>query len=333
MSHRSVQIRAFLAQTRWANAACALLAGDASNRRYERLTNVDGTTAVLMDAPPTSGENTLAFVDISQHLTSNGFSAPRIFAQDIDAGFLLLEDLGDDLFTRVISIDPQMETQLYQSACDVLLQLHKTKHPSLPLFNPLVMSDQAGLVFDCYQQSITGQSLPKVKAKFQSEFLTILTEHTHCQPVMILRDFHAENLLWLPKRSGVAQVGLLDFQDAVVGNPVYDLVSLLQDIRRTVSKHTENSCIRHYISQTNTNTLQFETTYAILGVQRNLRILGIFARLATDYGKPNYIDMIPRVWDHVIRGLHHPTLSTLADILIPNLPEPTPENLQHLRAS
>lgn len=333
LTDRSQQIRAFLTQTDWADAILVPLAGDASNRRYERLTNPDGTTAVLMNAPPDSGENIRGFVDIAQHLTRHDLSAPLIFAQDFNTGFLLIEDLGDALFTRVIAADPQAETSLYRSACDLLIQLHQIECPPLTAFDPPMMAEQAGLVFTSYQQGITGKPIPEAATKFRSEMLTLLTKHTQCNPVMILRDFHAENLLWLPSRVGVARVGLLDFQDAVTGHPVYDLVSMLQDIRRNVSKITEKAIIRHYVEHTNTDEQQFHATYAVLGVQRNLRILGVFSRLATDYGKRQYIDLIPRVWDHVIHGLQHPELRRLADILIPNLPEPTSKNLHHLRAS
>lgn len=331
MTDRAKQISAFLAQSEWASATRAPLAGDASARRYERLVNPDGKPAVLMDAPPNSGENIQPFIQVARHLSSHGFSAPEIYNSDVETGLILLEDLGDDLFTRVISADPQSETRLYQSACDVLVGLHQIECPTLTAFDPALMAEQAGLVFTGYQQGITGQPMSDTLATFQSVLQSILTEHTQATPVMILRDYHAENLLWLPDRVGVAQVGLLDFQDAVIGHPAYDLASLLQDIRRTVTSETEIATIIHYIAQTGTNEQQFQTAYAVLGVQRNLRILGVFARLATDLGKPHYVDLIPRVWGHVVRGLQHPALTQLADILIPALPEPTSENLQHLR--
>lgn len=331
MTDRAEQITAFLAQTDWANATRAPLAGDASTRRYERLVNPDGKPAVLMDTPPDSGENIRPFIQIARHLSSHGFSAPKIYFYDIETGLILLEDLGDDLFTRVISANPQSETRLYQSACDVLVNLHQLECPPLAAFDPPLMAEQAGLVFTSYQQGITGHPMPGALASFQSTLQAILAEHTQATPVMILRDYHAENLLWLPDRAGVAQVGLLDFQDAVSGHPAYDLASLLQDIRRTVSPETEIAIIRHYIAQAGINEQQFQTAYAVLGVQRNLRILGVFARLATVYRKPHYVDFIPRVWSHITRGLQHPALTQLADTLIPALPEPTPENLQLLR--
>jgi N-acetylmuramate 1-kinase len=331
MIERTRIITAFLAKTDWANAARTPLAGDASARRYERLVNPDGIPAVLMDAPPESGENIRPFVQIARHLSTHGFSAPTIYAEDAKTGLILLEDLGDDLFTRVISTNPKSEARLYQAACDVLLKLHQIDCPPLTVFDPALMAEQAGLVFTSYQQSITGQPIPDTVATFESVLKELLSENNDSKPVMILRDFHAENLLWMPDRVGVARVGLLDFQDAVIGHPAYDLVSLLQDIRRTVSAETESATIRHYLAQTGADEASFRNAYAVLGVQRNLRILGVFARLATEYGKPHYVNLIPRVWNHITHGLQHPALAKLADILIPALPEPTPENLQLLR--
>jgi aminoglycoside/choline kinase family phosphotransferase len=147
---------------------------------------------------------------------------------------------------------------------------------------------------------------------------------------MILRDYHAENLLWLPQRSGLARVGLIDFQDAMLAHPAYDLVSLLQDVRRDVPAETEAAMIAHFIHHSGAQDAQFRTAYAVLAVQRNLRILAVFARLVTNMGKPHYAKMIPRTWGHVMRGLSHPALSSIAPLLIETLPEPTSANLQKL---
>ncbi|MBV1896359.1 MAG: phosphotransferase [Rhodobacteraceae bacterium] len=331
MTDRTGIITAFLTETSWANATRTPLAGDASARRYERLKSSDGTTAVLMDAPPNTGEDTRPFIQISRYLSAHGFSAPKIYAENPVAGLVLLEDLGDDLFARVISASPRSETRLYQAACDVLLKLHQIPPPTLTVFDPTLMAEQAGLVFTSYQQGITGQPMPDTLAAFKSVLTDLLSKHSDTKHVMILRDYHAENLLWLPDRDGIARVGLLDFQDAVIGHPAYDLASLLQDIRRTVSPETESATIRHYLEQSGADEETFKAAYTLLGVQRNLRILGVFARLATDYGKPHYVDLIPGVWTHVMRGLQHPNLTQLAEILIPTLPKPSPENLQTLR--
>ena len=149
--------------------------------------------------------------------------------------------------------------------------------------------------------------------------------------VFVHRDFHVQNLMYLPDRSGIAQVGVIDFQDARSGHRAYDLVSLLQDARRDVPPAIEMQMIERYLAKTGVDASGFRTAYAVIGLQRNLRILGVFARLSLDHGKPQYLDLIPRVWRHVTHGLGHPAVAPLADWLIKELPTPTPENLAKLR--
>jgi len=159
----------------------------------------------------------------------------------------------------------------------------------------------------------------------------LLAQHAADATVVIQRDYHAENLLWLPDRDGVARVGLLDFQDAMLGHPAYDLVSLLQDARRDVPAEIELSMTRRFIDRSGVDEHGFRTAYAVLGVQRNLRILGVFARLSLDYGKPHYVDLIPRVWAHLRRGVDHPAMAPVADLLLQTLPLPTADNLNRLK--
>ncbi|MFT7595175.1 MAG: aminoglycoside/choline kinase family phosphotransferase [Paracoccaceae bacterium] len=328
---RSTLIETFLSCTAWATAQRANLAGDASNRRYERLTDrQSGKTAVLMDAPGETGEDTRPFVRIATHLRAIGLSAPEIYAQDMELGFLLLEDLGDDLFARVIPQSPHMEDPLYTAATDILIALRNIPCPDLTAFDPPLMAKQASLVFDTYLAGITGTPEPEISTRFQAVFQDILHQTTQGPPVMMLRDYHAENLLWLPERHGVARVGLLDFQDAMLAHPAYDLVSLLQDARRDVPAAIEQKMIAHYITQTGVDDAAFRTAYVVLGVQRNLRIIAVFTRLAAARGKPDYIRLIPRVWAHLMRGLKHPALTPLSDMLAQTLPDPTDTNLQKL---
>jgi aminoglycoside/choline kinase family phosphotransferase len=149
--------------------------------------------------------------------------------------------------------------------------------------------------------------------------------------VLVLRDYHAENLIWLPEREGIARVGLLDFQDAVLGHPEYDLVSMLQDARRDVPDNIVRETCQHYLARSGADPESFETAYHLLGLQRNLRILGVFARLCIQAGKPHYVDLIPRVYAHVLHNLKHPKLHHLAKAFLPALPEPTPDFLNTLR--
>lgn len=281
--------------------------------------------------PPDSGNDICPFVRVAAHLRGIGLSPPEIYAQDKALGFLLLEDLGDDLFFRVIPKNPDLERSLYLAATDVLIALHGAPCPDLVVFDPPLMAEQVSLVFDTYLPAITGMPDPDNAARFQSRFEDILYQTIQGPPVMMLRDYHAENLLWLPDRDGVARVGLLDFQDAMLAHPAYDLVSLLQDARRDVPAGIEMMMITHYIDQTGQDDHAFRTAYAVLGAQRNLRILAVFARLVVTHGKPKYTNLIPRVWAHLLCSLEHPALAPVADILIKSLPAPTAANLQKLK--
>ncbi|CUK13918.1 putative phosphotransferase related to Ser/Thr protein kinases [Ruegeria denitrificans] len=332
MTNRAVLAEALIAQTPWSNATRAPLAGDASNRRYERLTDPDtGRTAVFMDSPPGKAEPVEAFVRMANHLREIGLSAPEIYAEDTEFGFLLLEDLGDDLFALVLKQSPQFERELYEAATDVLIELHKAPTLSLPSYDPTLMTELAALSFTKYAQAVLGEHDADARVRFENRFADILHRETSGRKVVIQRDYHAENMIWLPERDGVKQVGLLDFQTAMLGHPAYDLVSMLQDVRRDVAPGTEMRMVNRYITATGVNDHDFRCAYAVLGTQRNLRILGVFARLATDYGKPQYIDLIPATWAHLMRDLNHPALVTVADLLRGALPAPTPENLDRLR--
>jgi aminoglycoside/choline kinase family phosphotransferase len=330
MTDRTDLANSFLAATPWADARRAPLAGDASNRRYERLTH-QGATAVLMDAPPEKGEDVRPFVRIARHLRDQGLSAPEILAEDSEHGFLLLEDLGDDLFARVIPRQPDLERPLYECATDLLVALHDAPLPELDRYGPRLMAEMAGLALSKYRSGILGDHDPDLQKRFENQFEDILRLTVRGDAVLVQRDYHAENLLWLPEREGVARVGLLDFQDARAGHPAYDLVSLLQDARRDVPAGIEMQMIDRYIAATGADDHGFRTAYTVLGVQRNLRILGVFARLSLEYGKPHYVDLIPRVWAHMIRGLEHPALAPVADMIRAALPAPSAENLDRLR--
>jgi aminoglycoside/choline kinase family phosphotransferase len=323
--NRSDEMAAFLATTNWASAAQVLVAGDASNRKYTRLTRTDGTTAIVMDAPPDKGEDVRPFVRIAAYLTGIGLSAPLIYEQDVDRGFLVIEDLGDDLFADLMAKDTDCERPLYRAATQALIQLHNAPALDLPLCDPAWLEKMNALVFNWYAPSTKPGSIAQFNAAFRP--LAALLEQV--QKVVILRDYHAQNLLWLPDRDGVAAVGQLDFQDALLGHPAYDLVSILQDARRDVDPTIEAEMIDLYLAETALDRDAFLTAYAILGAQRNLAILGIFARLCKRDGKPHYVDLIPRVWGYVQRNLAHPALHSLAATL--DLPEPTPAYLQTLK--
>lgn len=328
MPDRNALTAQFLDTCGWGTARQTHLAGDASNRSYKRLTRHNtGETAVLMDAPPNDGEDIRPFVTITNHLLDLNFSAPRILAQDAENGFLLIEDLGDALFARLISDQPDMERRLYRAAVDVLVELHQHPVPDGLLdYSPSIMANYIAPVFEWYHPTAAD-----IVTTITRELEIVLGKYCTASPVMALRDYHAENLLWLPDRSGIQRTGLLDYQDAVTAHPSYDLVSLLKDARRDVSADIQTEMIDRYIKATDTDPDTFRIAYSAQGAQRNLRILGIFARLCISAGKPAYIDLIPRVWGHLKTDLSHPALAKLNALVLKALPDPTPDFLQRLK--
>ncbi len=328
MTDRTALALSFLSQTKWAGAIAAPLAGDASNRRYLRIRH-GGQTAVLMDAPAERGEDVRPFIAIAEHLLALGLSAPHILARDIDQGFLLIEDLGDDLFARIIPKHPDIETDLYCAATDVLIELHKSDAPAdLSTYDTALMAQMAALALDWY----AGADEPAMRAEFLEAMEQVLGAHAAEHDVLIQRDYHAENLLWLPDRSGVARVGLLDFQDAMRGHVAYDLVSLLQDARRDVPARVASDMIDRYIAATRQDRAAYLAAYHVLGAQRNLRILGVFARLCLRDGKAHYVDLIPRVWAHLMHDLDHPAMAGAAPLIRRALPRPTLTFLKDLKS-
>ena len=323
MADRAALIADFLTRAGWGNAARAPLAGDASARRYERLTQ-GAEMAVLMDAP---GGDLQPFLRVAHHLSSLGLSAPEALAEDTTNGLLLLEDFGDALYARLVEAAPSCEEALYIEAVEVLIALHAHPAPDwAPDFGPASMTEAIAPAWDWYAKGITGSADGLDAA--QAEMETLLAT-TASDPVLILRDFHAENLFWLPDRKGIARVGLIDFQDALAGPRAYDLVSLTEDARRDVDPTLADRLTDLYAQRTGQDPDHFRLAAAACAAQRNLRILGVFARLSLHFGKPHYIDLIPRVWGLLQRDLAHPRLSRLRDLC--TLPEPTPDNLQILR--
>lgn len=332
MTTREATIATFLSATNWHNAPRAPLAGDASLRKYQRLgAGEDGRVAVLMDADPSLGNDVRPFERITEYLRSIGLSAPEIYHADEAQGLLLIEDLGDALYARVVQDAPAQEIPLYRAAADALLHLHRAAPPALDPYDTPLMTKMASLSFDWYQRGAHAAVDLRAKTAFETAFSALLDTHIDAPSVLIQRDYHAENLLWLPDRTGVARVGLLDYQDALMGHPAYDLVSLLKDARRDVPNDVEETTLAYYIANAQADEVRFKNAYHLLGLQRNLRILGVFARLSMHFGKPSYVDLIPRVWGFIQRDLEHPVNAPVADILHGALPAPTPEILQRLK--
>ncbi len=302
----------FLAARGWHDAHRRPLAGDASFRRYWRLAGRQGR-AVLMDAPP-PWEDVRPFAAIARHLAALGLSPPRLLACDEAAGFLLLEDLGDDIFTRVLAAGRACERALYLAAIDALVEVQRAPPPATaaPYDDALFLAELA-LAPDWFMP-LAGLALPAAgRADFFALWRRLLPLARRAGTSLVLRDYHADNLLWLPQRQGAARVGLLDFQDAVTGPAPYDLVSLLEDARRNVAAATAAAARARYLAAfAGRDADAFATACAVLGAQRNLKIVGIFCRLAVRDGKPAYLALLPRVWGHLARNLEHPALAPLA---------------------
>lgn len=319
---------AFVQHAGWGKAARGFLAGDASNRRYDRLVGPEGT-AVLMDAPPELGEDTRPFIAIAGYLRDQGLSAPQVLAADCERGFLLLEDLGDDLFAHVLTHAPAQEAVLYAAATDVLAHLAQAEPPpDLPRWDAPAMGAAAGLAVSWYGAAVGGSDADP--APLQDAVAAAVAQHAPAPGAIVLRDFHAENLLWLPARQGLGRVGLLDFQSAGLGPAGYDLISMLQDARRDVSAATDRAMRARFAAATGSGAAQLDAALAALGAQRALRILGTFVRLCLRDGKPGYLRLIPRVWAQLQANLAHPALTDVAAIVQADLPPPNPEILTRI---
>jgi len=321
---------AFVGRTPWAGWDVEPLAGDASTRRYFRLRRAR-KSVVLMDAPPESGQNVGRFLDVARVLEEAGLSVPRALAEDRGAGFAIVEDFGDVTFARLVAERPDMEASLYGTATDVLVELDGHTVPDLaPVFGAKAMAAGTKPAYEWYAGGIRATRTAGFH-RIETELEAALSAAAREPPTLSLRDFHSENLIWLPDRRGIRRAGLLDFQDAMAAPPGYDLVSMLLDARRDVSPDVASTAKKRFAEATGRDPVALETAFATIGLQRNLRILGVFARLAIEGGKPHYIDFIPRVWRHVMACLSHPSLSRIAETVTEDLPEPTPENLRKLK--
>jgi aminoglycoside/choline kinase family phosphotransferase len=294
----------FLERAGWGGAAIEPLAGDASFRRYFRIRG-DGRSAMLMDAPPPH-EDPGPFLDVGTWLNEQGHRAPEIYAERRAAGLVLLEDFGHERMRDWLDDNPAEEQATYARAIDALVALHASPPGPFAPYDMDVYQREAGLFVEWWCPAAGLEVDVAGYAAAWDEALRPLLPR-QIPGVTVLRDYHAENIMLL---EGGAQ-GLIDFQDALVGHPAYDLVSLLQDARRDVSPALERAMLDRYIAAVDADP-EFEADYARLGAQRNAKIVGIFARLWQRDGKPRYLPMIPRVWQAMERDLAHPALAPVA---------------------
>ena len=345
-SEREALKAGFLAANGFGDARRAVMSGDASTRVYERLHLADGTTRIFMDQPPKAetapcppdatpaervalGFNAAyrlasgrvdAFVACARYLTSLGLSAPRIEAFDAANGLAVLEDLGDDLYAEHIAARGD-EAQLYDAAIDALTVLHAAKPPQVLAFDgvswPLLSYDDLALVSAA---DLFTEWLPRLRpafapdapalAEWEALWAPIRARAEQTADVFCHRDYHAENLIWLPDREGAARVGLIDFQDAVRANRMWDLSMLLHDARRDVSPEREAAALeRYFAAHPGLDRRMLLADYHALGALNVARIIGIFARLVKRDGKPRYEAFLPRLWRYLDSCLADPDMA------------------------
>ena len=314
---RGPQMDAFLARTGRGTATRRMLAGDASFRRYERVDH-DNKIMVLMDAPP-PWENVGPFIAVTRLLESAGVSVPAILGADEAEGFLLLEDLGDGILTRVLKAEPQRELVLYVAACEALLALQKgSVREHLPPYDEAVYLREAALFAEWFLPQVVGiEKARLLREEWLEIWRNVIGRAPLRQSVLVHRDYHADNLLWLQDREGHRAIGMLDYQDALWGDAAYDLVSLLEDARRDVAPATVKACYDAFAKH---HDADFSLRYAVLGAQRNAKIIGIFARLCIRDGKAGYLDYLPRVWGHFLHDVENPALAEVKQFVDAHVP-------------
>lgn len=315
MTSRAALRQSFVDSAGWADATVTALPGDASFRRYFRLAD-SRDRAMLMDAPPPQ-EDVRPYQNIAAILTGLELSAPRIYAADPEAGFLLLEDLGDATYTRLIAAGHD-EAALYRLAGETLAALHDrfaAPGDHVPAYSDSVFLREAALLTDWYLPEVTGVPTPEgIRDDYLARWRAILPLTRDVPESLVLRDYHIDNLMLLPDRPGVRACGLLDFQDALIGPVTYDIVSLIEDARRDVSPAVAADVVRNYLAANPTIDREaFTRSLAILGAQRHAKVIGIFCRLMRRDGKPVYLKHLPRLWRLLEGQLAHPALAPIRD--------------------
>ncbi|MCV6594373.1 MAG: phosphotransferase [Silicimonas sp.] len=306
--------RAFLARAGWDDAQITPVAGDLSARQYHRLTGPGGS-AILMDARALP-ESLAPFQAMTGWLRALGLSAPEIRAADPGTGFLLLEDLGQNGVGAMLSTPETRQTALL-TAIDLLLHLRQARPPALTCPDAATLCDWTRLADAHYP----GADPTRLEA-FRARLETVLTPFCAEPATLSLRDFHADNLLWLPGRQGLARLGLLDYQDAFLTHPVYDLVSLLTDARSEIAPATRAWGIAAYAAAAGDDPDRLSRAFAAFSVQRNLRILAIFHRAARIDGKTHHLPKLPRVYGYLREAFDHPAFADLRPELDHALPPP-----------
>ncbi|MFI4984071.1 MAG: aminoglycoside phosphotransferase family protein [Rickettsiales bacterium] len=305
-------IYAFLLNSGMHNFRAKKLAGDASLREYYRIFASDGKTYIMMDSSQDI-QSSMEFAKIGHYLGEIGVSAPQIIAKHLKAGYMLLEDLGDAIYTPYIAQNSKQEEELYFTAIDLLAQIQKASLSiDIANYSEISMNKEIDAFLEWYVKvELTDSMFKAAKADLFKIFTKLYSRLADLKPVIVLRDFMADNLIWLADRQETKRVGVIDFQDALLGSPAYDLVSLLQDARRDVPADLVEKCIKRFVKNIGSDENKFMDAYYILGAQRNLKIIGYFHRLNIKYQKPKYLGYLPRVWEHINLNLEEPVMAEL----------------------
>jgi hypothetical protein len=349
---RLKELRRFLDVSGYMDAGRQRMPGDASTRSYARLIRDDGVVILMNfprrpDGPAIYGgksysaavhlaEDVKPFVALDNGLRERGFSAPAIRHADLDQGFLITEDFGSAGFIE--GDPPRPIAERYEAATDLLAALHREALPevlplapqltyAIPEFDTEALLVEIGLMLEWYLPDRGAAPSHDLRTEFVAMWRNLLEKPAAAARTWVLRDYHSPNLIWLGERAGILRVGIIDFQDAVLGPAAYDLVSLLQDARIDIPEQLELALLTRYIKARRAlddrfDPAEFAELYAIMSAQRNTRLLGTFARLNRRDGKPQYLRHRPRIWTYLTRSLAHPALSGIREWYAANVPPP-----------
>ena len=290
------------------------IAGDLSQRRYYRLIVADEDPVILMDSSQ-DAQSARRFCFITEWLLKAGLAAPRVLARDLETGFLIVEDFGDQTAGALVASRPDFRSQFLDASIDLLVMLRRVPPPELQRPDAAELADWTAVI-DAHYPGVDLEAQRRFRGLLETDLSPLLME---CS--VSLRDFHAENVMWLDGRKGVYRLGLLDYQDAFLTHPVYDLVSLLTDARIEISREERHAYIQAYATQSGDDHETLRLAFALFSAQRNMRILGIFA-LAAKSGKPHHLPKLPRVHGYLAEALEHPVFDAVRDQVLRGLPDP-----------
>ena len=310
MSERNAVISAALQGTHWAQWPQFAISEDASSRRYFRACGPKEQTVIVVDAPPEK-EDYRRFLDVAALLSDHGLTVPKALFQDHGAGVFVVSDLGEK---TLAASDPKLSPKAADAILDLLVEVQNISAPHLPKMEAKTAAKMLDPLFDSY--GATG------KEDLKDELLNHFHQHVSTKLSLCLRDFHAENIVWQDQKFGAARIGLLDFQDAILAPVGYDLASFTRDARRDLPPETARHLETQFALRIGADFDAFKRQIALLAIQRNLRILGVFAALISK-GKPRYKDFMPRVWNHILTDLDHPLFDDLRVAVLAHVPAPS----------